>query len=136
MLQFKLPILGGAVVCILTIVGCSKGPQGNAANTVAAWETELRARPTPEAYLGLSLAQYQAGNYQGCIDAAREALKRRPNYTEAHINIGAAYAKMERWDESIEATREALRLDPNAQLAKNNLAWAEGGKKAAAAKSR
>lgn len=136
MSSLQLAIAGATVVCILTIVGCSKGPPANPSNAVATWEAELRARPTPEGYLGLSLAQYQAGNYPGCIDAAKEALKRRPNYTEAHINIGAAYAKMERWDESLEATREALRLDPNTQLAKNNLAWAEGGKKAAAAKSR
>lgn len=136
MFQCKLPIAAAAVVYILTIVGCSKSPQVTATNAVAAAEAEARKSQTPEAYLSLSLVQYQAGNYQGCVDAAREALQRRPNYTEAYINIGAGYAKMERWDESIEATREALRLDPNAQLAKNNLAWAEGGKKIAAAKSR
>jgi tetratricopeptide (TPR) repeat protein len=121
---------------VLALVGCSKPPQPPKAYSVADWEAEMRQRPTPENYLGLSLARYNAGNYQGCIDAAREALKFRPNYTDAYVNIGAAYAKMERWEESIQATQEALRLDPNAQLAKNNLAWAEEGKKAAAAKAK
>jgi protein O-mannosyl-transferase len=87
------------------------------------------APATPQHLLDQSLAYYQAGRYQECIDAARQALKLRPNFAEAYNNIGAAYASLGKWDEAILAAREAIRLKPDFQLAKNNLAWAESAKK-------
>jgi len=79
---------------------------------------------TPEYFLNQSLTLYQAGRYQESIDAARQALKLRPEYAEAYNNLGAAYASMGKWDEAIQNAQQALRINPNFQLAKNNLAWA------------
>lgn len=87
-------------------------------------EIALRASPTPEGYLNLSLLYYRAGRYEDCIRAARRALELRPNYAEAWNNIAAGYNSLGRWDEGIAAGREAVRLAPNNDLARNNLAWA------------
>lgn len=84
--------------------------------------------PTPEAFLSLSLADYQAGRYQDCIDAARQALRLNPNYAEAYNNIAAALNALSRYDEAIPAAEQAIRLKPDFPLARNNLAWARSQK--------
>ncbi len=83
---------------------------------------------SPEEWLSQSLTLYQQGKYADCIQAAREALKLRPNYALAWNNIAASYNQMGNWDDGIKAAREAIRLDPTFQIAKNNLAWAIGQK--------
>jgi protein O-mannosyl-transferase len=85
--------------------------------------------PTADFWINASLARYQQKDYQGCIAAAREALKLRPDSAIAYNNIGAAYAGLGQWEMEIESEREALRLQPDFQLAKNNLAWALSQKK-------
>jgi tetratricopeptide (TPR) repeat protein len=89
---------------------------------------------TPEQLLDLSLRHHQAGRYQECIDAAREALRLRPNYAEAYNNIAAAYESMGQWDNAIQAAKEALRIKPDFELARNNLRYSEAQKRAEAAK--
>ncbi len=84
---------------------------------------------TAESYLNQSLALYQGGRYVLCIDAAREALKLRPDYADAWNNIMAAYNCMSDWDQAIAAGEMAVSLDPSNQLARNNLAWAKLQKK-------
>jgi tetratricopeptide (TPR) repeat protein len=96
-----------------------------AASYLKATET---GQSTPEAYLQLSLRYHQAGKYKECIDAARQALRLRPDYAEAYNNIAAAYESMNMWDEAIEAAKTALKINPNYQLAQNNLAWSESQK--------
>jgi protein O-mannosyl-transferase len=87
------------------------------------------AARTADDYVNLSLAHYRKGNYEDCIQAAREALKRQPRYAVAFNNIAAAYAAMHNWDRAIEAAREALKIMPGFELAQNNLAWAESQKR-------
>jgi protein O-mannosyl-transferase len=82
------------------------------------------AEQTPESFLNSSLRLNQEGRYKESIDAARTALRLRPNYAEAWNNIAAGYASLGQWDEAILASQEAIRLKPDFQLAKNNLAWA------------
>ena len=72
---------------------------------------------------------HRAGKYNECIQAAREALRLRPDYAEANNNIAAAYESMSQWDEAIGAAKAALRISPNYRLAKNNLDWAGSQKK-------
>lgn len=79
---------------------------------------------TPESWLELSLAHFQAGRYMDCVHAAEEALKLRPGYAEAYNNIAAGYNALEMWDQGIKAATEAVRLKPNWDLARNNLAHA------------
>lgn len=85
---------------------------------------EAAKAQTPESYLELSLAHFQAGRYMDCVGAAQEAVKLRPNYAEAYNNIAAGYNALQMWDEGIQAASEAVRLKPDWDLAKNNLAHA------------
>jgi tetratricopeptide (TPR) repeat protein len=84
-------------------------------------------RKTPEDYLNLSLQYYNAGDYQGCIDAANKSLALRPGYAPAYNNIGSSYNVMKKYKEAKEAMLKALAIDPNNQLYKNNLAVSEAG---------
>lgn len=95
-------------------------------------EQLARTNPTPENYLNLSLFYHRAGKYPQCIDAARQALRLKPDYAEAYNNIAAAYEAIGKWDEAIQAAGEALRINPNYQLARNNLLWAATQKRNAA----
>ena len=93
--------------------------------TAASWLARAGSlRPTADAYLNQSLLLYQQGKFDESRQAAREALKLHPDYSEAWNNIAAAYNAESKWDEGIKAAQEAVRLRPDNQLAKNNLAWA------------
>ncbi|HYP14907.1 MAG TPA: tetratricopeptide repeat protein, partial [Bryobacteraceae bacterium] len=89
--------------------------------------------PTPEQLLQLSLVHHQGRRFKQCIDAARQALRLRPNFPEAYNNIAAAYEGLEMWDEAIEAARQALKLRPDYTLARNNLLYSQSQKSRAAA---
>lgn len=78
--------------------------------------------PTADFWINASLYQYQSRNYQGCVAAAREALKLKPDSAIANANLGAGYAGLQQWPRAIHSERDALRIDPNFTLAKNNLA--------------
>jgi Flp pilus assembly protein TadD len=81
--------------------------------------------PTAENFLDGSNLSFRAGQFEESLNAARAALRLRPDYAEAHNNLAAAFAALGRWDEAAAAAREALRLRPDFPLARNNLAWAE-----------
>jgi protein O-mannosyl-transferase len=85
---------------------------------------------TPENLLELSLRYYEAGQYRGCIEAAKEAMKLRPDWDPAYNNICAAHNRMKEWDQAIQACERAVGLNPGNELARNNLAWARGQKNA------
>ena len=85
---------------------------------------EMSSPATPEGWLSLSLAEYQAGRYQGCIDASLQALKLRPDYAEAYNNICAAENARGRFAEGAAACERALAIKPDYPLAQNNLAVA------------
>ena len=100
---------------------------------VADAQKNAGTRPTPEAYLDLSLRYHQAGKYRESIDAAKQALRLQPDYAEAYNNMAAAYEELSMWDDAIAAAEEAIRLKPDFTLARNNLAWSLEQKKKAAA---
>ncbi len=77
--------------------------------------------PTADNYLNLSLAYYNAAQYDSCIVAAEQALKSNPSYDLAYNNICAAYNKLKEWSKAIEAGEKGLKLNPNNQLLKGNL---------------
>jgi tetratricopeptide (TPR) repeat protein len=83
---------------------------------------------TPETLLDLSFRYYKAGQFMKSIEAAKEALKLKPDYGLAYNNICAAYNELKQWDRAIEAGEKAVRLNPNNSLARNNLAWAKSEK--------
>lgn len=86
---------------------------------------------TAEGLLSTSLHLYQSGDFQGCIDAAREVLEIKPDSAEAYNNVAAGFASLRKWDDAIQAASEALRLKPDFPLARNNLAWAQREKEKA-----
>jgi len=81
-------------------------------------------RGTPERFLAVSLAAYQAKRYRECIAAAEEALKLRPDYAEAYNNIAAGHIALGEWDPAITAAQRAVELKPTFTLARGNLDFA------------
>jgi tetratricopeptide (TPR) repeat protein len=90
---------------------------------------EVNAHPSPEAYLNQSLAYFNAGQFDLCIQAAKEALKLKSDFAEAWNNMGAANGQLNKWDEEILDCEKALQLKPGFELARNNLAFAKTMKK-------
>ena len=89
----------------------------------------VKTSPTPENFLNLSLEYYNAGNYEGCISAAEDALTARPNYAAAYNNICSAYNALGKFDLAIEACNKALKASPDYALAQGNLNYAVSQKK-------
>ncbi|WP_346238762.1 tetratricopeptide repeat protein [Niabella insulamsoli] len=80
---------------------------------------------TSEDYINLSLVLYNAGAYEDCIAACRNALALKPDNADAYNNICAAYNMLKQWDKAKEACKKALELNPNHANAPANLKWAE-----------
>lgn len=94
-------------------------------DVVATAQKNVDANPSSESYIELSLAYYNTGNYQACIDACYKALELNPNLAGAYNNICSSYNSMKQWDKAIEACNKALEISPSYELAKNNLNWAK-----------
>ncbi|MBM3785657.1 MAG: hypothetical protein FJW30_14930 [Acidobacteria bacterium] len=93
--------------------------------------SKAEAAPAPERFIELSLAHFRSGRYLDCVEAARQALRLRPDYAEAYNNIAAGYNALRMWDEGIRAAQTAVRLKPDWELARNNLNHALAQKAAA-----
>jgi protein O-mannosyl-transferase len=97
---------------------------------LAAWQagelpnasTRVRSMATAPYFLEVSALCYQSGEFEQSIEAAKEAVKLRPDYAEAYNNIAAAYRANGNWDAATEAARQALRLRPDFKMAQENLA--------------
>jgi tetratricopeptide (TPR) repeat protein len=85
-------------------------------------------QPTPENWLNLSVALYQANDFQGCIDAAYQALTLRPNYDLAYNNICSGHIMLNQMDKAIAACEKALSIRPSFQRAQQNLNYAKAQK--------
>ena len=108
----------------------------NLLDTVTAKETEnintrikillrmSKEKPTAENFLELSLAYYESGLYNKCIDACMESLALKPDYALAYNNMCSAYNHLGKYDKAIEAGEMALEISPDFELAKNNIRWA------------
>lgn len=92
-------------------------------------EKTATEKPSPEAYLDLSLTYYQQGQYEKCIEACNNALRLKPDYADAYSNICASYNQLKQWSKAIEACNKALQIAPEHKLAKGNLDWARNEKK-------
>lgn len=95
---------------------------------VTAAEIAVKQNASPENYLNLSLAYSRARRFQESLDAAKNAVRLRPNYAEAFNNEAAAYEDLHQWDDAIAAAQQALRLKPDFTLARNNLIYAASQK--------
>lgn len=81
-------------------------------------------KPTAENFLELSLAYYEGGFYNKCIDACMEALTIKPDYALAYNNMCSAYNHLGQYNKAIEAGKRALEISPDFERARNNLKWA------------
>ena len=72
-----------------------------------------------------SLAYYNVGNYQKCIEYAEQALTIDPKSAVAYNNICAGYNGLKQWNKAIEVGEKGLGLNPGFQLLKNNIALAK-----------
>ncbi|GAB3915505.1 hypothetical protein GCM10028826_30690 [Mucilaginibacter boryungensis] len=85
----------------------------------------VKQAPSAEKYLDLSLQYYNAGQFEKCIEACKEAIKLKRDFPEAYNNMGSAYNMLGQYTQAINALNHALALKPNFQLAANNLAQAK-----------
>lgn len=85
----------------------------------------VKTAPTAQKYLDLGLDYYWEGKYEKSIEAAREAIKLKPDYADAYNNMGCAYNALDQYDKSIEVFKMALTLNPGYQLVKNNMQASE-----------
>jgi tetratricopeptide (TPR) repeat protein len=81
-------------------------------------------QPTADNYINLSVAYYEAAQFEDCIAAARKALDLRPDIVQGYVNICACNNRLGHFEEARKAGEEAVRLEPDNHLAKNNLRWA------------
>jgi tetratricopeptide (TPR) repeat protein len=67
--------------------------------------------PTAEKYLDQSLAYFNTGNYEKCIEAANQALVLKPGYDLAYNNICAAYNRLQNWGKAVIAGEKGAKKD-------------------------
>ena len=103
--------------------------EAGGSNGLAAAKLKAEEKPSPENLLQLSLIYHRQGDYWGCIEAARRALRLRPGYALAYNNICSAYNELKEWDKAIEACRRAIEIKPDFERARNNLNLAKARKK-------
>ncbi len=85
----------------------------------------VNKNPTPDNYVNLSLALYNANKFLESALEAKEAAKLKPDYSLAWNNICAAYNKIGEWDSSLVGGTRAVELNPTDELSKNNYIYAQ-----------
>ncbi len=73
--------------------------------------------------LNMSLQLYQVGNYNGCINLAKQALKIKSDFAEAFNNISCSYNQLGKYDSAIIYADKGLAINPTYELLKNNRAF-------------
>ncbi|HUB13780.1 MAG TPA: sulfotransferase [Acetobacteraceae bacterium] len=106
----------------LNLLGVIAQDCGRAAEAVALIARAVRIRRNfPEAWTNLARAQRAAGDAEGAIHSAREALALEPELAEAHAQLGRALLDLEDNEAAAAACRRAVELAPNALDAQVNL---------------
>jgi tetratricopeptide (TPR) repeat protein len=103
-------------------------PSSSIDASVTAAEAAVKQTASPENYLNLSLAYSKARRFRESLEAAKSAIRLRPDYAEAFNNEAAALEDLHQWDDAIAAARQALKLKPDFTLARNNLIYAASQK--------
>jgi protein involved in polysaccharide export with SLBB domain len=62
-----------------------------------------------------------SGRYNEAVEALKEAVRLRPDYTDAWFGLAHAYSDLGRWQEAAEAYQQVIRLDPKDAEARYNL---------------
>jgi len=69
-------------------------------------------------YNAITVAKLRLGAYEEAVDAARQDIRIRPQYSFARIYLAAALIALGRRDEAREAVSRALTIDPGFSLGK------------------
>lgn len=67
-----------------------------------------------EAYMGLSIAYREQGNYIKALDSIQYAIKLKPDYFQAYYNMGLILEKQKKYNEAIAAYNKFLDEVPGA----------------------
>ena len=96
--------------------------------TLAAINTADKTVPARDAdfYMAQGLNYIHVGDYDQSIVAWQHALELSPKSASAINNIGTAYMMKKHPEIAMGWFERAIALDPSLQIAKNNLAWAQG----------
>jgi pentatricopeptide repeat protein len=105
-------------------LGCAYYAGGKLDLAIAQWEETLRRWPeTMEAYIKLSNAQEDKGQYREAVAVLEGAIEIHPEYTLAYFNLGNIYSKVGLIDRAAYYYQRAIEVDPNFADAYVNFAW-------------
>jgi protein O-mannosyl-transferase len=88
---------------------------------IEALEDAVKTTNDIEVVLDLSLAYYDEGEYEKCIEACQKMLTMDANYEKAYNNMCSSYNALKQYDKAVEACTKAIAIKPDYTLAKNNL---------------
>jgi len=96
--------------------------------TLGAINTADKTAPVHDTdfYMAEGLNYMHIGDYDQSIVAWQNVLQRNPKSAQATSNIGTAYMMKKHPEIAMGWFERAIALDPSLQIAKNNLAWAQG----------
>jgi tetratricopeptide (TPR) repeat protein/uncharacterized membrane protein YhaH (DUF805 family) len=94
-----------------------------AQETIHTSEQAAKDNPTADEYLSLSVLYFRNRRFEDCVNAARQALKIKPDLAEAYANMATAYYSLGKYDDAIAALQEVVRLRPDFAFARSDLAY-------------
>ena len=74
-----------------------------------------------EHYFNLGISNGKSGKYQEAVDAYKQAIRIKPDFTAAYYNLGHAYRKLGKNQEALGAFKQAIRIRPDLAIAHENL---------------
>lgn len=104
-----------------------------------AYRQAIRLEPynSADAYYALGLVYRDWGRFDEEIQAYKNAIKQKPDYTSAFERLGSRYVKLKKFNEAIEVFKQLAALKPGDAIVLNNMgeAYVEVGKPAEAVES-
>jgi tetratricopeptide (TPR) repeat protein len=106
--------------------------QPDLAVTEKAYEAELRARPTAEAWEKLGLARHLQNKFSSAIEAFENAVRLDPKLWNAHLFLGIGYYRSNRFDQALQSLNRADRLAPSSHPGRDEIDYWLGATRIAA----
>ncbi len=78
-------------------------------------------KKTVEYWFYLGLAYQESRMYKEAIEAAKQAIRIKPDYFYAHNSLGLAYKGLGMYKEALEAYKQAIRIKPDEEVPYYNL---------------
>ncbi|MBD3367638.1 MAG: tetratricopeptide repeat protein [Candidatus Eisenbacteria bacterium] len=68
--------------------------------------------PEQQRRLSRGIEMFRAGDFEGAVEAFREAIEADPEYGPAYVSLGTAYMRLDRLAEAARVFRRAIEIDP------------------------